>query len=91
MIMMGENATSLTYGETLQPARSGRIFLLYSGQHYDALVAHQSEQSGLKTILIFPAGMSEMSSLALACGIQVFENSNNALEEVDLMMCSRLH
>mmetsp|Transcript_26725 Transcript_26725/g.39311 ORF Transcript_26725/g.39311 Transcript_26725/m.39311 type:complete len:798 (-) Transcript_26725:388-2781(-) len=90
VIMMGENATSLTYGETLQPARSGRIFLLYSGQHYDALVAHQSEQSGLKTILIFPAGMSEMSSLALACGIQVFENSNNALEEVDLMMCSRL-
>jgi len=90
VIVMGKNATSLTYGETSQPARLGRIFLLYSGQHYDALVAHQSKQSGLKTIRMFPVGVSEMSSLALVCGVQVFENSNNALEEVDLMMCLRL-
>jgi len=90
VIVMGKNATSLTCGDTSHPARSGRIFLLYSGQHYDALVAHQSDKLGLKTVRMFPVGLSEMSSLALACGMQVFENSINALDEVGMMMSLKL-
>ena len=32
VIMMGDNVTSITYGETRASLRSGRIFLLYTGQ-----------------------------------------------------------
>jgi hypothetical protein len=76
VICMGENSSSLTYGETndTHRVRTGRIFLLYSGQHYDALVGHERDQAGGRITKMFPVGISEMCSLAIACGVQEFSN-----------------
>ena len=76
VICMGENSSSLTYGEThdTHRVRTGRIFLLYSGQHYDALVGHELDEAGGRITKMFPVGISEMCSLALACGVQEFSN-----------------
>jgi len=76
---MGDNTTTLdAYGKSQFPKqRSGRIFLLYSGQHYDAIVAHACEKPGGRIASVhrmFPIGVSEMSSLAMACGIVEYEN-----------------
>jgi len=78
VICMGENSSSLTYGETndTHRVRTGRIFLLYSGQHYDALVGHERDQAGGRITKMFPVGISEMCSLAIACGVQEFSNLN---------------
>ena len=79
VIMMGDNVTGITYGETRGSLRSGRIFLLYTGQHYDALVGSKHEKPGgsvTRMIRIFPSGVSEMCSLAVACGMREFEKSS---------------
>jgi hypothetical protein len=78
VICMAENSSSLTYGEThdTHRVRTGRIFLLYSGQHYDALVGHERDQAGGRITKMFPVGISEMCSLAIACGVQEFSNLN---------------
>ena len=95
VILMGHTATSLTYGksqttQTPQYNRLCRIFLLYSGQHYDGLVAQVRDSVGglIETIRRFPVGESEMSSLALAHGIHVFEDSH--LVQHDHILASTL-
>ena len=37
VVMMGAASSALTYGQGAS-SRRGRIYLLYTGQHYDALV-----------------------------------------------------
>ena len=88
VIVMGDNVTGITYGETYDTPRVGRIFLLYSGQHYDALVGRERERRG-GTVSpsirkMFPAGVSEMCSLALACGVTESERSRNGDDEQTL-------
>ena len=84
VVMLNERATSLTYGEGASPARSGRIFLLYSGQHYDALEGRPraAPEDGERTIKVFEAGSSETSSLAIAFGLQECEEADHAHQEV---------
>ena len=89
VIVMGETPTSLVYGEILAGqrhhtgrARSGRIFLLYSGQHYDAIVGHEKlGDTVITSIRRFPTGESEMCSLALACGMTVFQERQRAQDD----------
>ena len=89
VIVMGENTTSLdAYGETNDSQRNGRIFLLYSGQHYDALVGHEYEKRGSRVareIRIFPVGASEISSLALAFGMTEFCKANHGEKDEQAM------
>ena len=84
VVMLNERATSLTYGEGTSPARSGRIFLLYSGQHYDALEGRlrAATDAGERTIKVFEAGSSETSWLAIAFGLQEREEADHAHQEV---------
>ena len=89
VIVMGENTTRLdAYGETNDSQRNGRIFLLYSGQHYDALVGHEYEKRGSRVareIRIFPVGASEISSLALAFGMTEFGKANHSEKDKQTM------
>jgi hypothetical protein len=92
VIMMGDNVTGITYGETRGSLRSGRIFLLYTGQHYDALVGSEHEKPGgsvTRMICMFPAGVSEMCSLAVSCGVTEFEKaSRNGVDTLAASMSS---
>ena len=56
--MMGASSSSLTYGQA--PGRRGRIYLLYTGQHYDALV-------GGETPDVLPDAEAKVCALGAAC------------------------
>jgi hypothetical protein len=88
IVMLNQRGTSLTYGESAHKQRSGRIFLLYSGQHYDALVGRQHHE----TIKIFETGDSETSSLAVAFACEEAETpkTDNTSETSSLALALAL-
>jgi len=67
----------------------------YAGQHYDALVGSEHEQPGgsvTRMIHMFPSGVSEMCSLAVACGVTEFEKaSRNGVDTLAASMSSMRH
>ena len=55
VVMMGVSSSSLTYGTA--PGRRGRVYLLYTGQHYDALVGGDNpEVMPDAETRVFPSG-----------------------------------
>jgi hypothetical protein len=67
----------------------------YAGQHYDALVGSEHEKPGgsvTQMIRMFPSGVSEMCSLAVACGVTEFEKaSRNGVDTLAASMSSMRH
>jgi len=76
VVIMGDNATSITYGK-IHPSGNGRIFLLYTGSHYDAIVGIDANVMPVREYRMFPAGDTDMSSLALAFVVTEFEKNKN--------------
>eukprot|EP00277_Geminigera_cryophila_P026149 CAMPEP_0179475266 /NCGR_PEP_ID=MMETSP0799-20121207/54514_1 /TAXON_ID=46947 /ORGANISM="Geminigera cryophila, Strain CCMP2564" /LENGTH=370 /DNA_ID=CAMNT_0021284741 /DNA_START=12 /DNA_END=1124 /DNA_ORIENTATION=- len=60
VVMMGVSSSSLTYGQGEE--RRGRIYLLYTGQHYDALVGGDNSE-------VMPDAETKVFTLGTACDV----------------------